>query len=42
MFGQGVGVALAGRQLTPVVHANHFWFAWAAFRPDTTVVQESQ
>ena len=42
IFGQGVAGALAGSQLTPVVHANHFWFAWAAFRPDTTVVQESQ
>ena len=42
IFGQGVAGTLAGSQLTPVVHANHFWFAWAAFRPDTTVVQESQ
>ena len=28
---------LAGRQLEPVVHGNHFWFAWAAFAPETTV-----
>jgi hypothetical protein len=28
---------LAGTQLEPVVHGNHFWFAWAAFAPDTTV-----
>ena len=40
IFGQGVSGALAGKRLTPVEHANHFWFAWAAFRPDTTVVGE--
>ena len=39
VFGQGVSGSHAGRRLTPVEHANHFWFAWAAFRPDTTVVR---
>ena len=39
IFGQALSGPLAGSQLTPVVHANHFWFAWAAFRPDTKVVQ---
>jgi hypothetical protein len=29
--------ALKGEKLTPVIHGNHFWFAWAAFRPDTQV-----
>ena len=28
---------LAGRQLEPVVHGDHFWFAWAAFAPQTTI-----
>ena len=28
---------LAGQELTPVVHANHFWFAWAVFNPDDPV-----
>jgi hypothetical protein len=28
---------LAGTQLEPVVHGNHFWFAWAAFSPETTI-----
>jgi hypothetical protein len=28
---------LAGTQLEPIVHGNHFWFAWAAFAPETTV-----
>lgn len=41
IFGQGLSGALAGQRLTPVEHANHFWFAWAAFRPDTTVVREA-
>ncbi len=41
IFGQALSGPLAGSQLTPVVHANHFWFAWAAFRPDTRVVRET-
>lgn len=28
---------LAGTQLTPVAHGDHFWFAWAAFSPQTTI-----
>jgi hypothetical protein len=24
---------LSGRQLAPIQHTNHFWFAWAAFKP---------
>ena len=39
IFGRGVAGPQAGKQLIPVIHANHFWFAWAAFRPDTKVVQ---
>jgi hypothetical protein len=23
--------------LTPVVHGDHFWFSWAAFKPDTII-----
>ena len=37
IFGAALSGPLAGAQLTPVVHADHFWFAWAAFRPDTAV-----
>ena len=36
-FGLAVDGALAGRQLAPVVSINHFWFSWAAFRPDTRI-----
>jgi hypothetical protein len=30
---------LAGTQLSPVVSINHFWFSWAAFKPETRVYQ---
>jgi hypothetical protein len=30
-------VRSAGSRLEPVVHGNHFWFAWAVFQPDTRV-----
>ena len=39
ILGQGTAGPLAGARLTPVVHANHFWFAWAAFKPDTLIYQ---
>ncbi|HEV8696215.1 MAG TPA: DUF3179 domain-containing protein [Candidatus Limnocylindrales bacterium] len=28
---------LTGSRLEPVVHGDHFWFAWAAFSPQTTI-----
>ena len=31
IFGQATAGPLAGSQLEPVIHANHFWFAYAAF-----------
>ena len=37
VLGHGVSGPLAGQSLTPVVHGNHFWFAWAAFAPETAV-----
>ncbi len=36
-FGQAVDGPLSGRRLTPVVHYIPFWFAWAAFAPDTPI-----
>jgi len=39
VFGQAVSGELAGTQLEPVVSVNHFWFSWAAFKPDTRVFQ---
>ncbi len=35
--GRAVEGPLAGTQLEEVPHGNHFWFAWAVFRPDTKV-----
>lgn len=37
VFGEAIAGPLAGSQLTQVVSADHFWFAWAAFRPDTII-----
>lgn len=39
VFGRAVSGELAGTQLEPVVSVNHFWFSWAAFRPETRVYQ---
>ena len=35
--GAGIDGPLAGTQLTEIPHGNHFWFAWAVFRPDTRI-----
>ena len=37
ILGRAVEGPLEGSQLQPFVHANHFWFAWAAFNPETEV-----
>ena len=39
VLGRAVGGQLAGRQLTPLVGVNHFWFSRAAFKPETRVYQ---
>ena len=33
IVGQAIDGELAGQQLTRIIHADHFWFSWAAFRP---------
>lgn len=35
--GLAIDGSLAGSQLDPVAHGDHFWFAWAAFSPQTTI-----
>jgi len=40
VFGQAISGELAGTQLEPVVSVNHFWFSWAAFKPETRIYQE--
>ncbi len=39
VLGQAVSGPLAGQSLTPIVHGNHFWFAWAAFAPEVEIYQ---
>jgi hypothetical protein len=41
VLGQAVSGPLAGSQLAPVVSINHFWFSWAAFKPETRIYQPS-
>ena len=37
LAGRAVDGPLRGQRLQPIPHGNHFWFAWAVFRPKTTV-----
>ncbi len=39
LSGRGISGRLAGRRLTTIAHGNHFWFAWAAFRPEARLVR---
>lgn len=39
IFGLAVAGELSGKQLVPVVSINHFWFSWAAFKPETRIYQ---
>jgi hypothetical protein len=39
VLGRGTKGPLAGRELRPVPHVDTFWFAWAAFRPDTRLIE---
>jgi hypothetical protein len=38
VLGRATAGPLAGQTLEPVEHVDTFWFAWAAFRPDTAIV----
>ncbi len=40
ILGRAVDGPLAGSELKPIVHGNHFWFAWAAHTPDTLIQGE--
>jgi len=39
VLGQALSGELEGTQLEPVVAINHFWFSWAAFKPETRIYQ---
>ena len=37
ILGEALEGEMAGKSLSPIVHGNHFWFAWGAFNPDTLI-----
>lgn len=37
LLGHAVEGPAAGRRLRPIPHVDAFWFAWAAFHPETAV-----
>jgi hypothetical protein len=39
ILGQGIEGPLAGEQLETILHGDHFWFSWAAFKPDTLLYE---
>ena len=39
ILGEAIDGPMTGERLTKIVHADHFWFAWAAFKPDTLIYQ---
>ena len=42
VLGRALSGPKAGSQLAPVVGVNHFWFSWAAFKPETRVYGAEQ
>ena len=41
VFGEATDGSLAGATLEPVTFVRTFWFSWAAFRPDTNLIDAS-
>ena len=39
IFGEAIDGELKDEKLSPVVSVNHFWFSWAAFKPETRIYQ---
>ena len=37
ILGEAVSGPLAGKRMKRILHGDHFWFAWAAFKPDTLI-----
>ncbi len=37
VLGHAINGKLTGKALTPIVAINHFWFSWAAFKPQTRI-----
>jgi len=39
ILGRSTKGELSGQQLSPILSVNHFWFSWAAFKPETRIYQ---
>jgi len=39
ILGEAIEGPKTGGRLTKIVHSDHFWFAWAAFKPDALISQ---
>ena len=39
VLGHATAGPMAGERLEQVVSANHFWFAWSIFRPETAIIR---
>ena len=39
ILGEAIDGPMTGERLTKIVHGEHFWFAWGAFKPDTLIYQ---
>ncbi|MBT98822.1 MAG: hypothetical protein CL902_09375 [Dehalococcoidia bacterium] len=37
ILSEAVEGPMVGKSLTPIVHGNHFWFAWGTFNPETLI-----
>lgn len=40
LLGEAIDGPLEGTELEPVDHLDTFWFAWAAFQPDTKIISD--
>ncbi|MDP6605845.1 MAG: DUF3179 domain-containing protein [Dehalococcoidia bacterium] len=38
VLGKATSGEMAGAELEPLISANHFWFSWSVFKPETRVV----
>ena len=41
VFGKAIKGELSGHELEPIIHGDPFWFAWAAFKPDTRLIEST-
>ena len=41
VLGLAVSGPMEGTMLEPVLSANHFWFSWSVFQPETLVIRGS-